>query len=59
MRKILIAVLVVMVLLNVAMLLPKEDAATEETKKECSLIKTPKIDLTEVNPGILPNLLKS
>jgi hypothetical protein len=41
------------------MLLPKDGTATEETKKECSLIKTPKIDLTEVNPGILPNLLKS
>lgn len=51
--------MVVMVLLNVAMLLPKEEAAAEETKKECSLIKTPKIDLSEVNPGILPNLLKS
>jgi hypothetical protein len=58
MKKIVAVVLILMVLLNAVILLPKACAKTE-AEKECSLMKRPKIELTEVNPGILPNLLKS
>ena len=58
MKKIASVVLVLIVLLNAAILLPKACIKTEG-EEECSVIKRPKIELTEVPPGILPNLLKS
>ncbi|RYZ26567.1 MAG: hypothetical protein EOO10_15200 [Chitinophagaceae bacterium] len=59
MKKIIAVVLILMVLLNAVILLPKACADTETDAEECTLMKQPKIELTEVNPGILPNLLKS
>lgn len=58
MRKLIAIVLIVLVVaLNVALLLPKPQAKTEAD--ECSAMKWPKIEQTEINFGIIPNLLKS
>ena len=57
MKKIVALILILVVALNAILLLPKlsEESAPEEGR---SMIKVPKIEITEVNPGILPNLLK-
>ena len=57
MKKIVAAILILIVVLNAIILVPK--VSCEADSKECCVSKGPKIDLTEVNPGILPNLLKS
>jgi len=59
MKQIAAIILLVMIAVNVALLLPKHDIQKEPVKTKLSLLKAPKIDLTEVNPGILPNLMKS
>ena len=59
MKKIIAVVLILLVLLNAVILLPETCVKPETAEEECSLMKRPKIELTEVNPGILPNLLKS
>jgi hypothetical protein len=59
MKKIVAVVLVFLVLLNALILLPKISSDEECSKEECATSVRPKIELTEVNPGILPNLLKS
>jgi len=59
MKKIVAVVLILLVVLNAVILLPKISADKECSEEECSNSVRPKIELTEVNPGILPNLLKS
>ncbi|HEY0041389.1 MAG TPA: hypothetical protein VGB71_12030 [Flavisolibacter sp.] len=59
MKKIIAVVVILMIALNIFAVMPKSSAETETDKKECLLLKRPKIELTEVNPGILPNLWKS
>ena len=59
MKKLIAVVVILMVALNILALMPKTSSQAEADKKECMLLKRPKIDLSEVNPGIIPNLLKS
>ena len=59
MKKLVALVVVLVIALNIFALMPKASAKTEIDKKECCLFKRPKIDLSNVNPGILPSLLKS
>jgi hypothetical protein len=58
MRKLVAIVLILFVVaLNISLLLPKPSANTGA--EECSAVKWPKIKQTEINFGIIPNLLKS
>jgi len=59
MKQTIAVLLILMVALNAIVLLPKSSSEAKAEKKECCMMERPKIELTEVSPGILPNLLKS
>jgi hypothetical protein len=57
MKKLIAFVLVLLVTLNVAVLLSSRPKNANAAGK-CSALKMPKIELTGLNPGVFPGLIK-
>lgn len=58
MRKLIAFVLLVMVALNVAVMVSAKPKGCEEPDRKCAAVKLPKLELTNLNPGFFPGLLK-